>query len=148
MRARVRLYVLVWYLGTQFFCPFRPARGGRWWLRGRRPARDQYESSCSSSSYPAGLVIFGFRLTGTAFVFLLSISCRGIRCTIVFTWRRLCKRTTKLTLNRNNYAMMMVGFLVLNFQNFNFYIFHINHVFRDFGFVIIKILSDWCEMGS
>jgi len=92
--------VCILCLGTQFFCPFCPARRGRWWLRRGWPARDQYESSCPGSSNPADLVIFGLRLTGTALVFVLAVGRRRIWRAVMFARGRLCKHGTKLKCHR------------------------------------------------
>lgn len=89
-------------LGTQFFRPFCPAWGGRWWLRRGRPARDQYESSCPGSSYPAGLIVFGLRLTSTALVFLLAVGHPRVWRSVMFARRRFCKHGTKLKCHKKN----------------------------------------------
>lgn len=80
-------------LGTQFFRPLCAARRSRGRLWSGRPTRDQYESGRSCSPYPAGLVVFTrLRLSGTAFVVLLSAARRRVRRPVMFARRRLCKR--------------------------------------------------------
>lgn len=93
-------------LGTQFFRPFCPARGSRWWLRRGRPARDQYESSCPGSSYPAGLIVFGIWLTGTALVFLLAVGRPRVWRAVMFARWRLCKHGTKLKFYKKMYLQI------------------------------------------